>query len=502
MATLTAPAPVMVPPPPVPPRPAEAWPGWPGPKSPPSAVALAALAAGAGFAAAALPLARPGLGWFLAGVAGAAAIAVAAVRPQARRPAFLGWTAATLALLAVGTVRDAAWLVTLCILASGVTATLALVDARSARAMAVALFAPIPSAVRALPWLYRGARALRKDGNGHTARFLAVAATSLILLLVFGSLFASADVAFGQIVEGLLPDIDGDFAARVLFFAPLLLIALSAATFLRSAPPALANLAKPARRHLRALDWAIPVGLLVLLFLSFVLVQLTVLFGGVEHVMGEGGPTFAEYARGGFWQLLAVTALTLLVIAGASRWAPRATRSERTLIRVLLGALAVLTLVIVASALYRMSVYQQAYGYTRLRVFVFAVELALGVVFLMVLAAGVRLRAGWLPQAVVALGVVTLLGLAGLNADRFVADRNIDRFQSGGRIDVEYLSTLSADAVPAYNRLTDSDRACALRSIQWHLDHDDTWRDLNLSREQARDLLAARPAGTCTMIRS
>jgi hypothetical protein len=156
----------------------------------------------------------------------------------------------------------------------------------------------------------------------------------------------------------------------------------------------------------------------------------------------------------------------------------------------------------VASALYRMSVYQQAYGYTRLRVFVFAVELALGVVFLLVLAAGVRLRAGWLPQAVAALGVLTLLALGGLNPDRFVADGNIDRFQSTGRIDLEYLSTLSADAVPAYDRLTESDRACALRTVRWHLDHDDAWRDLNLGRERARDLLAARPPGLCETYRN
>jgi hypothetical protein len=506
-ATLTANPPATAVPPQMAPRPpAQMWPGWPGPKSPPSAMALAALAGGAGFAAAALPLERPGLGWLLAAVAGAAAVTVAVGRPQARRPGFLGWTAATLALLSVSTFRDAAWLVVLCVLAAGVTATLALVDARSARAMGVALLTPIPAAIRALPWVVRGTRALRRDangnGNGNAARLLAVAAVSLVLLLIFGSLFAAADVAFGRIVEGLLPDVDADFAVRLLFFTPLFLIALAGASFLRAAPPNLANLARPAKRHLRALDWAIPVGLLVLLFLSFVLVQLTVLFGGTQHVLGPDGPTFAEYARGGFWQLLAVTALTLLVIAGAGRWAPRSHRGERALLRTLLGALAVLTLVIVASALYRMSVYQHAYGFTRLRVFVFAVELALGIVFLMVLAAGIKLRAGWLPQAVVALGVLTLLALGGLNPDRFVADRNIDRFQSSGRIDIEYLSTLSADAVPAYDRLTASDRACALRTLRWHLDHDDAWREMNLSREQARDRLAARPAGDCETYRN
>jgi hypothetical protein len=78
-------------------------------------------------------------------------------------------------------------------------------------------------------------------------------------------------------------------------------------------------------------------------------------------------------------------------------------------------------------------------------VFVSAVEFGLGVVVLPVLAAGVRLRAGWLPRAVVAVGVLGLLGLAEL-------------------------------------RLTE---------------RRDDWRGFNLGRRRARELLAQRPAGRC-----
>jgi len=484
------------------PAPTEFWRGWPGPTNPPGAAALAALAGGAAFAAITLPVDRPGLGWLLAAVAGAAAVAVAVGRPESRRPGFIAWTVATVLLLGVGTFRAAEWLFALCVLAAGVTAGLALVDARSARAMAVGLLAPIPATMRALPWTYRGARALQqRNGNRQAGRALAVAAVSVVLLLVFGALFASADIAFGALVERLLPAVSGSSVARLLVLFPVLVVALAGAAFLRAAPPSLAKLTGPARRHLRTLEWSVPVGLLVLLFLTFVVVQLTVLFGGTRHVLGPDGPTFAEYARGGFWQLLVVTGLTLLVIAAAGRWAPRRSTGERVLIRTLLGALAALTLVIVASALYRMQVYQQAYGYTRLRVFVFAVEIALGVLFLLVIAAGVRLRTGWLPQAVVAVGVLTLLGLAVLDPDRFVADRNIDRYQTSGRLDIEHLSTLSADAVPAFDRLTEVERTCVLWTITAGLtNRHDGWRDLNVARERARDVIAAWPAtDTCQL---
>lgn len=64
-----------------------------------------------------------------------------------------------------------------------------------------------------------------------------------------------------------------------------------------------------------------------MLFLGFVAVQLRVLFGGDRHVLTTDDLTYAEYARQGFWQLLAVTGLTLLVIAVALRKAARRRRS-------------------------------------------------------------------------------------------------------------------------------------------------------------------------------
>jgi hypothetical protein len=124
------------------------------------------------------------------------------------------------------------------------------------------------------------------------------------------------------------------------------------------------------------------------------------------------------------------------------------------LIRALLGALAVLTLVIVASALHRMDLYADTYGLTRLRVLVALCEFWLGVVFVMVLVAGDPVRASWLPRAVVVAGVLALLGLAAANPDGLIADRKHHPVRADRRIDTAYLSGLSADAVPALERLT------------------------------------------------
>ena len=76
---------------------------------------------------------------------------------------------------------------------------------------------------------------------------------------------------------------------------------------------------------------------------------------GDEHVLRTAGLTYAEYARQGFWQLLAVTVLTLLVMAVAARLAaPGDRRRTGSGCGCCSGLLALLTLVIVASALSRM----------------------------------------------------------------------------------------------------------------------------------------------------
>jgi hypothetical protein len=119
-----------------------------------------------------------------------------------------------------------------------------------------------------------------------------------------------------------------------------------------------------------------------------------------------------EYARAGFWQLLAVTVLALGVIRLGQRWAPGGRRAP-------LAVLAVLTLGVVATALGRMWLYQQAYGFTVLRLLVVVCEVWLGIGFVLVLVAVLRRRR---TAGLVVTGAVLLLGLALADPERMVAE--------------------------------------------------------------------------------
>ena len=226
----------------------------------------------------------------------------------------------------------------------------------------------------------------------------------------------------------------------------------------------------------------------------------TVLFGGRDHVLRTAGLTAAEYARSGFGQLLAVTALVLVVVAAAVRWAPRDEPRDRLLVRAALGSLLALTLAVAVSALSRLHLYGQAFGATTARLFAAAVVVELAVVLLLVGAAG----AGWpgrsslgasLPRAVAASAGLVLLGLAVVDADRLVAGRNVDRALSGAQVDTAYLGELSADAVRELDRLPEPLRSCALAPVGQRLAEaaDSGWAGANTARSAARDLLAERP---------
>ncbi|MFC0004195.1 DUF4153 domain-containing protein [Micromonospora siamensis] len=499
---------------------------------------LAAVGVAALVAAVAVPLDRPGLGWPVAGLAATTALVTATMRrgdgsaapggglagrpadpapgttdtggvakdtarpgatgapgradqPLTGRAARGAWAVAALALLAVGAVRDAGWLVVLCLLAAAPVAALAVAGGRTGRGMLTAVRMSAVAPARSLPWARRSMSAA--NAGATVGRSLVSVAVSIALLVVFGLLFSSADAVFAGLVTDLVPagsppDLLG-WGVRLLVAGPLLL----GGAYLLAAPPRLADLRFAPGRPVRRREWVLPLALLDALFAVFVLVQLTVLFGGSDHVLRTGGLTYAEYARSGFWQLLAVSGLTLLVIGGAARWAPRTTRADRLLIRVLLGALTALSLVVVASALYRVRVYTDAYGATRLRLFVATVECCLGLLFGYVGVAVLRLRAGWLPALAAGTAVAALLTLAVLNPDRLIAEQNVDRYLRSGRLDAGYLAGLSADAAPALARLPEPQRSCALDGIRDRLVTEDDWRTVNLGRARARQLLDAHP---------
>ncbi|MEV0296339.1 DUF4173 domain-containing protein [Nocardia sp. NPDC050710] len=478
----------------------------------------------AGVAAAVLiPVNRPGVGWVLASAVAAGAVfevdrrarKTVAAEPSAakdpegseipgaasgadaggptptkavRHPWDWGrvwWATVASALLAVGAFRAAGWLFTLCVAAALVAGSLAVVGKRSAKGVWYDVVAVPWESLSAVPWAYQGAVRMRGPATTRATRIGWSVLVTVALLAVFVPLLGSADATFGFLVGTLVPEVDAPALMRWSILFALAGAGSLGAMYLLAGPPAAADPGPRPGRTLRRSEWVLPVGALTALFGFFLVAQFVALFGGDDYVQRTAGLTYAEYARSGFWQLSIVSILTLAVIVAVLHWAARDSAADRTWLRALLGAVSLLSLVIVASALGRMWTYQQAYGFTVLRLLVEVFELWLGLIFLLVLAAIARLDLTWLPRAAIGTAFATLLALAVVNPERLIADRNIDRWQHGKDLDVEYLMTLSPDVLPALSRLSAPTRAPIDDYIRAGLPAD-SWQSWNLSRANAR----------------
>lgn len=469
----------------------------------PSRIASATLVA-ASVGAWLLPGTRVGIGLVLVAVAIAAAIAWATRGSGTALEIVYGTLA--MALVSTSVLRAAPWIIALNLLAVGVLATIAVTGARSwalsltAPFAVMARFLQVPRVLVSPAVRYLGDRDL-----SHLAPAMRGTVVGSVLLVVFGGLFASADAAFARIAgDVLVPNWDISLLPyRVTVFFGIALLS-GALILTKTAPAIYAPESEPpssgalwsspidrAPRRASVVEWGIPIMVLDLLFASFVAVQVAVLFGGRRHVLVTEGLTYAEYARQGFFQLLAVAALVLLIVAVVVQVGRPGNRTERITMQALLGVLCCLTLVVLASALVRLQLYEETYGLTRLRVSVHGTIYWLAGVFGIVLVAGALWKSALLARTIIAFSATALIAFTLANPDALIARRNVDRFADSGRVDLGYLATLSEDAVPALAQLPPVARDCVLSllALRQETRSPDPWNGFNVSRAHARELL-------------
>jgi len=342
----------------------------------------------------------------------------------------------------------------------------------------------------------------RAAGRADQRRVIAgvrVALIALPILVVFAALLASADRVFGELLFPNVPSFDlGGVVSHVGLSA--LGIVLVGTLWLAAQRDVTSGLEQeqPVLPRVGAAEWTTVLAGIDILFVIFVGVQLAVLFGGGHRVEVTPGLTYAEYARSGFFQLIAVAGLTAAVILGGWDLGRRETaRLERTF-RVLVTVMVGLTGVILASALMRLALYEHTFGFTLNRLAGYVAIGWIGAVLLILLAA---IWFGARRNVIAAAFIAALIGVLVVNVmnpERFVAERNVSRFRATGKFDPAYNGSLGLDAVPVLVPMLEvlPDQAAlglrarlCLRSLEDRPDPD--WRSANLARAQARRALGA-----------
>ena len=281
--------------------------------------------------------------------------------------------------------------------------------------------------------------------RSNTMRLVRAAAVTIPLLLIFGTLFRSADPVFDKLLR--LPSFDVELALSHVFLAGF--FAWIVAGWFRGA--IVAEDARPAAADgfpitLSSLELTVVLGALNVLFASFVAVQIGWLFGGEALVRSTTGLSLAEYARRGFFELVWVSVLLLPVMLGANAALPKGDAAAAARFRQLSVPLLGLLGAVMVSALGRMALYIRNYGLSTDRVDATAFMGWLAIVFALFALTVLRGRPTRFAGGMFVSGLGVLAALNVASPDAIVARVNIGR--SSAPPDLTYLAWRKGDAAP------------------------------------------------------
>ena len=183
------------------------------------------------------------------------------------------------------------------------------------------------------------------------------------LLWIVIALLASADLVFGKIVKDILscikfPEIDEDWIGVPFKF---FLSFMAFYTWIACLPAENFYEKKEGKKF----DAIVAItfnSLIALVYLLFSGIQFVYLVGQMQL---PDGYTYAEYAHEGFYQLLAVTILNLMLVSFCKKHF-----ADNKILKAILVIISLCTYVMIASSALRMYLYVGVYGLSHLRVYV------------------------------------------------------------------------------------------------------------------------------------
>ena len=205
----------------------------------------------------------------------------------------------------------------------------------------------------------------------------------------------------------------------------------------------------------------------------------------------SSGFNYADYARSGFFQLMIISVINIVIILLSKK------SEEKTYTKIMSLVTVLLTLIIIVSSFYRMFLYEQAYGYTVLRLGVYIILITEVILFIPTIVFIFKKEFNILRYyLIIALSVYSLVNC--FSIDRIIAENNIRRYDRTGDIDVYYLMNNHYDNLDQLrmlskeldkdNKFIDIDKE-ALKAYIKDMDRNNKYNilEFNISREKAKE---------------
>jgi len=270
-------------------------------------------------------------------------------------------------------------------------------------------------------------------------------------LAVIIALLSSADKAFESLVDkigNLIGDRIWEYLFKIFLGAALAVPLFGAVYSLRykKGRPGAKVITLPAK-----LDPAVAYTVLSLVcavYLVFLFVQFNYMFLAFAGRLPENF-IYSEYARRGFFELAAVAAINLAILAAAYVFSPKKAGKPAAALKILLLTLSFATLVILGSAFAKMAMYMDVFGLTQLRVWTSWFMILTAVVFILAIVKVLAAKFG-VVKAVCVFFTVWYLVLNIAGTDAVVAKYNVEKYRSdtSAALDVGMFYNLSDAMAP------------------------------------------------------
>ena len=296
-------------------------------------------------------------------------------------------------------------------------------------------------------------RERREERNKRTLPLVLGTAGALALVAVLAPVLMSADALFAASLEALrFPSLDHleEYLGKLFWTLVLTPFAFSFLYSLRHPRPLSGSL--PEKRT-DGLSFLLMLAALDGLYLLFLAVQSAGLFGGPEY-LARRGVSYAEWARSGFFQMVGVTVVNLTVTLAGLTFSRREGRTW-TVLRLLSALLAGESLLLLASAAWRMTLYVSAYGLSFKRCMTYWGMVMMALFLLSALEKTRRPDRSFCRRAL-PLALAGWLAINCIPVDYLVAKNQVDRYLSGESpiLSVHYLAyALSYDTFSQLERL-------------------------------------------------
>lgn len=186
------------------------------------------------------------------------------------------------------------------------------------------------------------------------------------------------------------------------------------------------------------------------LYTIYTLIQIPNLYINKNSI----GALYSQYAREGFMQLVVVVIINFIIIAICSFLTRDVVSKYRNILKIQYTYLILLTSNMIISSNYKMNMYIDKYGFTRLRFSVKVGLVFLGIVFLLYI---INI---WRKIAFKHALIITLFVFCAfiniINVDGYIAKQNLEQYKVTKTIDIEYITEeLSIDSLVEIKKVKD-----------------------------------------------